>query len=244
MKAWIIAISLIVTSVCSSAEESPVKIVKLAPNVYQHISYLKLKVWGLVPASGLIYVDGKDAYLIDTPWTQSGTEQVVSWIKDNKLTLKAAVVSHYHQDASGGLEYLNALGVQTYAYDMTNDLLQKQQREQANIGIRESVFSLLDGKLEVFYPGGGHAQDNIVIWLPGPKVMFGGCFVKSAKSTTLGNLEDASVQQWADSIDRVLLTYPDIETLVPGHGQVGDKTLFEHTKQLVKAHKAKHKNKL
>lgn len=239
MKVWIIAISLIVTSVCSSAKESPVKIVELAPNVYQHISYLKLKVWGLVPASGLIYVNDKDAYLIDTPWTQDGTEQIIDWIKGNKLTLKAAVVSHYHQDASGGLEYLNSLGVETYAYNMTNSLLKKFQREQATNSINESVFSLLDGKLEVFYPGGGHAQDNIVIWLPEPKVMFGGCFVKSAKSKTLGNLEDASVPQWVDSIDKVLLAYPEIETLVPGHGQVGDKRLFEHTKQLVKGHKAK-----
>ncbi len=33
--------------------------------------------------------------------------------------------------------------------------------------------------LEVFYPGEGHSKDNITIWIPEYKVLFGGCFNKN-----------------------------------------------------------------
>lgn len=223
------------------AKVPDVKISELAPNVYLHTSYKEVKVWGLVPASGLIVVDGKDAYLIDTPWTQEGTKQLIAWLEDKGLSIKAAVVTHFHQDASGGMPYLNQLGIKTYANHQTNNLLEQLAREPAQTSIDKEVFQFAKGNIEVFYPGGGHAKDNVVVWLPKQKVMFGGCFVKSAKSRSLGNLEDAVLSQWSGSIDKVLARYREINTLVPGHGKVGNASLLEHTKQLVQAKLAANK---
>lgn len=237
---WLVIV-LVGFSLLVKAEIPAVKVTELAPNVYQHVSYMKLKVWGLVPASGLVYVDDKDAYLIDTPWTQKGTEQLLSWTQQQGYKVKAAVVTHFHHDASGGLPYLNRLGVETYALGLTNQLLAEQGREVATHSFNDKRLRLADGKLEVFYPGGGHAQDNVVVWLAEQQVMFGGCFVKSAKSRSLGNLEDAAVMQWANSIENTLTTYPEIKILVPGHGKVGDKGLLEHTKSLIQAELAKGK---
>ena len=238
MRIYFVLISLLLCSALVKAEQGQVKVVQLAPNVYQHISYLKLEVWGLVPASGLIYVSGQDAYLIDTPWTQEGTEQLIEWLKEQKLNLKGAIVSHHHKDASGGLSYLHSLGVKTYAHGLTNELLTKLKREPANVSVDDS-YTLLDGQLEIFYPGGGHAKDNVVVWLPEAKLMFGGCFVKSAKSRSLGNLEDAVVEEWSASIDKVLQRYKEADVVVPGHGKVGDLGLLTHTQSLVKANQTK-----
>ena len=47
------------------------------------------------------------------------------------------------------------------------------------------------GTIEVFFPGAGHTRDNLVVWLPEHRVLFGGCMVKSARGRTPGNLADA-----------------------------------------------------
>jgi hypothetical protein len=40
--------------------------------------------------------------------------------------------------------------------------------------------SLLElGKCESFFPGAGHTRDNLAVWLPQQRVLFGGCFLKS-----------------------------------------------------------------
>lgn len=45
--------------------------------------------------------------------------------------------------------------------------------------------------LEVFYPGPGHTPDNSVVYLPAHKLLYGGCFIKSKESVSLGNIEEA-----------------------------------------------------
>ena len=40
------------------------------------------------------------------------------------------------------------------------------------------------------------------------------------------------MKDWPASIQKVINKYPNIETVVPGHGQVGDINLLKHTEQL------------
>lgn len=88
--------------------------------------------------------------------------------------------------------------------------------------------------IEVFYPGEGHSPDNIVVWLPEYKVLFGGCLVKELDSKGLGNTTDANLEQWPISINKVLEKYPDAEVVIPGHGNWGGIELIEHTLELLK----------
>src|SRR6185295_3616589 len=76
------------------------------------------------------------------------------------------------------------------------------------------------GTAEVFYPGPAHTRDNIVVWLPDSRVLFGGCAVRAATSG-LGNVADADLTAYPASIRRVLERYPAAEVVVPGHGDVG-----------------------
>jgi len=188
--------------------------------------------YGMVPASGLVVVDGSDAYIIDTPWTVADTENLITWIKSKGLTLKSSVVTHSHEDASGGIVLLNNLQVKTYATTLTNKLLALEKRQKSSEEISNNPFALVNGLVEVFYPGAGHTQDNIVVWLPKARILFGGCFVKSLKSKNLGYTGNASITDWPESIQSVLNKYPNIEIVVPGHGNVGDMSLLKHTKQL------------
>ena len=212
------------------------KITKLADNVYQHISYKKIGSHA-VGASGLVVIDGVNAHIIDTPWTIRDTKKLVAWIESKGLTLRSAVVTHFHKDASGGLSFLNSLKIKTYATPLTNKLLDSRQRQKSNHEINNNEYELLTNTIEIFYPGAGHSQDNIVVWLPKEKILFGGCFVKSIESKDLGYMGHASVKDWPISIQNVINKYPTVEMVVPGHGEIGDISLLRHTAQLASAEK-------
>lgn len=218
------------------------KIKKLNDNVYQHISSKRVEPWGLVEASGLVVINGTEAHMIDTPWTTQATKELIEWIEAKGLTLKNAVVTHFHEDASGNLPLLNDLKIKTYATLLTNKLLKSKLKETSSDEISSNTFELVDGVMSVFYPGAGHAEDNVVVWLPKEKILFGGCFVRSLQAKSLGNTEDAVISEWSNSIQKVINRYPDIKLVVPGHGKIGDISLLTHTQKLALSAKAANKS--
>jgi glyoxylase-like metal-dependent hydrolase (beta-lactamase superfamily II) len=210
---------------------------QITNNVFQHISYKNVKGYGMVPANGLIVTEGKSAYIIDTPWTEADTEKLVIWIKEQDLTLKSSISTHFHEDRAGGIPYLNKLPIDTYASELTNQLLAARDKQVAKhdlLMIENSAVKqiLANGAIEVFYPGAGHSRDNIVVWLPEHELLFGGCFVKSLSSKTLGYTGDADIAQWPVSIQKLIDKYPTVKQVVPGHGKIGDSKLLTHSKAL------------
>jgi metallo-beta-lactamase class B len=63
--------------------------------------------------------------------------------------------------------------------------------------------------------------------------LFGGCFIKAEDAQSLGNTAEADVEHWASSIEAVEKKFPDAESVVPGHGEAGDRSLLAHTSRLV-----------
>ena len=86
----------------------------------------------------------------------------------------------------------------------------------------------------MFYPGAGHSRDNIVAYLPGSKVLFGGCFIKAADARNLGNVRDGDAGAWPGSLKALRERFPNAEIVIPGHGEVGGPELIEHTMNLLK----------
>ena len=78
---------------------------QLAPNVWQHTSYLDMPGFGAVASNGLIVRDGGRVLLVDTAWTDDQTAQILNWIKQEiNLPVALAVVTHAHQDKMGGMD--------------------------------------------------------------------------------------------------------------------------------------------
>jgi metallo-beta-lactamase class B len=82
-----------------------------------------------------------------------------------------------------------------------------------------------DETVQVYYPGPSHSPDNVVVYFPGRKILFGGCMVIGMDS--VGNTSDADVVAWPGSV-RDLSRF-DFAVLVPGHGDRLDPGLLEHT---------------
>ncbi|MFK7732840.1 MAG: subclass B1 metallo-beta-lactamase [Pseudomonadales bacterium] len=215
-------------------QEGALEIKPIAKDVYLHTSYKWLEGFGHYPSNGLIVLNGNDAIIVDTPWLKEDTVRLVDWLEEAGLRPRASISTHFHDDRSSGISYLNKLGVDTYASTHTNELLAARSSPTAQKEFSETPYLLAGGKLEAYYPGAGHSADNIVIWLPESRILFGGCLIRAANSQSMGNTADGSVPDWAQSVLRVKDKYSASQFVVPGHGAIGGQELLDHTMGLAK----------
>lgn len=218
----------------ADSKNGELEVRRIAEGVYLHTSYHLYPDAGYFPSNGLIIVDDSEAYLVDTAWSEEDTAKLLAWAEEKGVTIKAAVITHFHDDRSVGLPVLNAAGIKTYASARTNYLLEQAGFETAQTGFRGDGVELKKGVAVAYFAGVGHTEDNLVVWLPKHKLLFGGCFVRPKSSSSLGNTADASIGEWLKSAERLAAAFPDVDIVVPGHGEPGDASLFTHTIDLLR----------
>ncbi len=191
---------------------------------------------GVVPSNGLLVVGREGTLLIDTPWTPEQTARLLAWLRESQhSTVVDAIVTHFHGDRLGGISALPSR-VRIHALPATSELAARQGTTFPATALQPATSMQLEGEsVETFYPGAGHTHDNIVVWLPQRRILYGGCFVKSAHSADLGNVADADISSWRTSVQRVIERYPSATIVVPGHGDLGGTELLVHTRDLVDA---------
>lgn len=122
-----------------------------------HFAYAMLHIdpiIALVPFTG--FIDDKNAYIIDTPVSPEDTEKLVNWFKERGYTISGSVSTHFHDDSTDGVEWLNSNSIPTYASELTNELLNNAGRAQIIYSFSETTFWLVTDQIEVFYPGAVH----------------------------------------------------------------------------------------
>jgi metallo-beta-lactamase class B len=237
-----IMLSLLLATDFSIARDKIIKItenlesIKISENSYIHISYHDLTNSKHFPANGLIYViDGK-AIIIDTPWTDEETKALIDWLNDSlKVSIEGVVVTHWHIDCMGGLNAIHKAGIKSYASSITCEIARSKDLPVPEFGFSESLaLKLGDNDILCRYLGAAHTRDNIVVWIPEEKILFGGCMLKALEWTGLGFTGDADVDEWPHTLNRVLEYFPDADIVIPGHGNHGDLALIHHTLELLK----------
>jgi metallo-beta-lactamase class B len=86
-------------------------------------------------------------------------------------------------------------------------------------------------KVNIDFLGEGHTCDNIIGYFSLDEIMFGGCLIKEPGAGK-GNLEEANVAEWSETVKKVKKKYPNVKIIIPGHGKVGDIELLDYTIQL------------
>ncbi len=212
------------------------ELLKLSETVYRHISYKELSQYGRVPANGIVYISGDEAAVVDTPWSHEQTSRLLDWIADEMgATVTVVIPSHWHEDCMGGLSAVHERGIPTVSYEKTRALAHAKGLPVSRFGFRDTMTLSVAGKeIECAYCGAGHTVDNIVVWIPSEKLLFGGCLVKAVGAKGLGNTADADVPAWPATLNAVLDRFPVAETVVPGHGAHGGLELIRHTLTLFK----------
>ena len=209
---------------------------RLRDDVWRHISYQYLETFGRSPANGLVVVAGDEAVLLDTPWTESQTAALFDWVsKELNARITTVVATHSHPDNLGGLGEAHRRGANSFAFERTVQSARQSGREVPRTAVPASYdLEVGSQRLELRFFGGGHTSDNIVVWIPSEKILFGGCLVRSATATTLGFTREADLEGWPRTIERLLEQYGSQDPLVvPGHGAPGGNELLRHTLDLL-----------
>lgn len=240
---YLICFGLLVSiGICRVFSQNPPKIladdielVKLKDGVYLHTTYKEIKPWGRVGANGLALVFDSAAVLIDTPWDTTQTRILIDWIeKEWSVSVELAVVTHSHDDCAGGMDLLKSRKIPVYGHELTLGIMKKESRAVPDITFSESIQINIDNELiSLYYPGPGHTIDNIVVWIPLYKVLFGGCLVKELRATGPGNAADAWMDEWPGSLRNLKERFPNAEIFIPGHGLPGGTELIEHSISVV-----------
>lgn len=220
-----------------SAQKQPdgLTIVHVVDSFYMFTTYKSYK-GTVVPSNSMYLVTSVGVILFDTPWDPLQFQPLLDSIahRHGKQVI-LCIATHSHSDRTAGLDYYKAKGISTLSSKQTYDLCARNKEPQAAAYFTNDTMVSIGGySWETFYPGPGHAPDNIVIWFPKQKILYGGCLIKSIENQDLGNVADADLNNWPMAIERITAKYPDARLVVPGHfGGLG-KGALAHTLQLLR----------
>lgn len=196
--------------------------------------------------------------LCSSPFDSDTTRALLTWVRARFAPKRmVAINTHWHMDGAGGNAAYHEANVETYASLQTQKLSAERgerMRREAALGLPEPLaehvrdtpvvaarrtfdaeagltLSFGGEAVQVSYPGPAHSQDNLIVYLPARRVLFGGCMLKVGDS--LGYLGDASLDGWEPALARVESL--DAQVVVPGHGSVGGREIIENTRRLVRA---------
>lgn len=215
----------------------PVTLSKIADNVWVHTTNYKLPGQSPIPVNGLVVVDGEEVTLVDGAWGELATLSLIESVKaETGKPVTKMIVTHHHADRTAGVDAAEYAGVQIFTHPDTPTLAAKAGWPAPNTSVaslKEPKSRTKVGNIEVAYPGPGHAEDNLVVYVPSAKVLYGGCAVRGAESKTLGNVADANMMAWPESLQWTKAVYKDATIVVPGHGKGANLSLIDATLALL-----------
>lgn len=204
----------------------------LTATTYVHESFLQTGEFGKVSCNGLLCINNGEAVIIDTPTTDSASLELIRWVQAQGAVIRAVIPTHFHDDCLGGLDVFHEAGVSSYAHYLTKELA-IANNSPVPVNSFQNEFSLQVGGTGVTarFFGEGHTRDNVVAYLPGENVLFGGCLIKSI-GTGEGFTGDANLKAWSGTVEQIKSAYPNLKWVIPGHGAPGDVRLLDYTIEL------------
>jgi metallo-beta-lactamase class B len=215
--------------------DADIECIPLHSNSFILISYANLKNIGRIGTNHLLYIKNNKAFLFDSPNDNLLAGKIYQLVKDSlKAEIKMMSVSHWHQDHSGGLDTLNKLGVQTFSYFKTRDLMQQAGLAPALYTFSDSIHIDFEGTdILLAYCGAAHTADNIIGWIASEKLLFSGSIIRCMENTNLGYIKDADLQAWPQTVENIKRQFGNASLIITGHGNAGGAELIGHTFSLL-----------
>lgn len=210
----------------------------IAEGVWRHTSWDVLDGQPF-PSNGVIFSGARSALIVDTTWRVGEMAELVRIARGaaNDLPL-SLTCTHAHADRMSGVAIARDNGVPSLVHIET-------QKDAPERGLpladetwrgRSRRIDLGGREVELYYPGPAHTRDNVIAFDAASGVLFGGCQIRAADNTNLGNLGDAQVLAWPATTRRLIGRYGGrTRIVVPGHGEPGGPELLGHTLALAEA---------
>lgn len=205
------------------------KLIRLTENTFLHTGR---------DNNGIVFANKGEAIIVSTPESEKETQNLINYIKNElKLKITGYIIDRWHPDAMGGLNAIHRSGIQTYANELTQNIAKEKGLPVPASGFK-TILKLNVGGEEVIadYLGPAHTEDGIVVWIPKDKILFGGNEVRNLGGW-IGNIGDANLSEWSETITKVKEKYSSAKIVIPGHGQYGDAELLDYTINLYKESK-------
>lgn len=179
--------------------------------------------------NGIVYINNKKAVIVSTPENDIETDNLINYIRNVlKADIVACVIDRWHPDAMGGLNAIKKANIPSYAYELTRTIAKERGLPIPEKGFNPILeLKIGKGRMVCHYLGEAHTKDGIVVWLPEEKILFGGNEVRA--KGWYGNIEDANLKEWSNTVIRVKELYGEAKIVVPGHGQYGNAELLDYT---------------
>lgn len=218
------------TILVAQSPKPKLKITPLTGNFYVYTTYNTYEN-AQVPANGMYVVTQQGVVMFDTPWDTTQFQPLLDSIQArHHQPVVLCFATHWHSDKTAGLEYYRQKGIKTYTTLQTDELSKKNDKKRAAFLMhQDTIFQIGGQRFETFYPGPGHTEDNIVIWFPQEKVLYGGCLIKGASDTNLGFLGDGNVKEYANTLKRVRQKYQHPKHIIVAHSDWNDLNSLKHS---------------
>jgi metallo-beta-lactamase class B len=178
-----------------------------------------------------VYIGNTFVTVIGATWTPDTARLLASEVaKITQKPIKEVIDTNYNLDRAGGNAYFKSIGAKIISTAMTHDLLQRdwdamvrEARKSYSAYPSSPVtppdttfpgdFALQGGRVKGIYLGPSHAPDDIFVYFPEEKVLYGGCILKEQ----LGNLELANLVEYPKTLRKLKQLDLGYSTIIAGH---------------------------
>jgi len=180
--------------------------------------------------NSLVYIGTSFVTVVGATWTPQTASLLAAEIaKVTPKPIKEVIDTNHDLDRAGGNAYFRSIGARIVSTKLTRDLLEKegersvalarQGSDYPNVGIvlpdtvYEGDFTLQDGDIRGFYLGPSHKSDDIFVYFPREKILYGGCVLKER----LGSIEGADLVEYPKTLRKLKQLGLPIDTIIAGH---------------------------
>jgi metallo-beta-lactamase class B len=178
-----------------------------------------------------VYIGRKYVTVIGATLSPESAKRLAAEIaKVTRKPIQEVIDTNYNLDRAGGNPYFRSIGARIVSIDLTRDLLQEHWTQQV-ARAREQYpaypdiplvlpdttypgnFELQGGGVKALYLGPSHTPDDVFVYFPQEKILYGGCALKEQ----LGNLASADLNAYPKTLQKLRALHLGYTTIIAGH---------------------------